>query len=167
MTQNRRTAQHSRSPVSDTAPLSLMGDLSPALRPVAGAGCCRPLAREQAPISAGTLVHELWLDLQSRDGLQFESRAASFGLCRQGHALAARGHGAGAPGAQAACRAQSLTLGMNWPMPPPPRADAGPEPGLERLGRPGCRLLQVAELRAVIGLEVDEVARVLGAPSRR
>ncbi len=120
------------------------------------------LSREQAPISAGTLVHELWLDLQSREGLRFENRTAFLAYAGKAmrsllvdmarERLARKRH----------AELQSLTLGEEL-------ADAAATPeqtlaltqALERLGALDARLLQVAELRAVIGLEVDEVAQVL------
>ncbi|CAD5372867.1 conserved hypothetical protein [Rubrivivax sp. A210] len=122
------------------------------------------LAREQAPISTGTLAHELYLGLQHRDELRFGTRAEF--LAYAGRAmrsllvdmarerLAARRHAELVP----------LTLGHDV-------ADlAGGTPeqllalnqALERLGQIDERLLRVAEMRAVLGLEVAEIAQALG-----
>jgi RNA polymerase sigma factor (TIGR02999 family) len=122
------------------------------------------LAREQAPISTGTLANELYLDLRARSHLRFASREAF--LAYAGRAmrhllvdmarerLAHKRHAELVP----------LTLGAEV-------ADQGlgtPEQllalnqALERLGQIDARLLQVAEMRAVLGLEVAEVAQALG-----
>jgi RNA polymerase sigma factor (TIGR02999 family) len=121
------------------------------------------LAREQAPISTTTLVHELYLDLQRRPGLQFDSREAFFAYAARAmrhllvdlarERLAAKRHAELLP----------LTLGAEV-------ADAAASPeqllalnqALERLGALDERLLKVAELRALMGLEVAEVALALG-----
>ncbi|MEO8079289.1 MAG: sigma-70 family RNA polymerase sigma factor [Caldimonas sp.] len=121
------------------------------------------LAREQAPMSAGTLAHELYLGLHHRSDLRFASRAEF--LAYAGRAmrsllvdmarerLAAKRHAELLP----------LTLGHDL-------ADNGggtPEQllalnqALERLGEIDRRLLQVAEMRAVLGLEVREIAAAL------
>ena len=120
------------------------------------------LAGERAPISAGTLAHELYLELQQRADLRFANRAAF--LAYAGRAmrsllvdmarerLAQKRHGEHLP----------LTLGIEV-------ADAGGTPeqvlalsqAFERLGQLDARLLQVAELRAVMGLDVGEVAQLL------
>lgn len=120
------------------------------------------LSRERTPMSAGTLVHELWLELQGRSGLVFDSRAAF--LAYAGKAMRsllvdmARERVAHKRHAEW----QTLTLGVEL-------ADAAATPeqtlalsqALERLGALDARLLQVAELRAVMGLSVEEVAQVL------
>jgi RNA polymerase sigma factor (TIGR02999 family) len=121
------------------------------------------LARERSPISTGTLAHELYLGLQARGDLRFGTRAEF--LVYAGRAmrsllvdmarerLAAKRHSDLVP----------LTLGGEV-------ADTGggtPEQllalnqALERLGQIDERLLRVAEMRAVLGLEVPEIAAVL------
>lgn len=122
------------------------------------------LAREQAPISTHTLVHELYIDLQRRPELRFQSRAAFFAYAARAmrhllvdmarERLAAKRHSELLP----------LTLGAEVG----DEANASPEQvlalhqALERLGALDERLLKVAELRAVMGLEVSEVAALLG-----
>ena len=122
------------------------------------------LAREQAPISTGTLAHELYLDLQHRSDLRFGSREEFLGYAARAmrsllvdmarERLAQKRHAELVP----------LTLGAEV-------GDAGsgtPEQllalnqALERLGQIDPRLLKVAEMRAVLGLEVPEVAQALG-----
>jgi RNA polymerase sigma factor (TIGR02999 family) len=120
------------------------------------------LARERTPISTGTLAHELYLDLQRRDDLQFGSMEQF--LAYAGRAMRsmlvdmARERMAQKRSAELL----PLTLGAEI-------ADAGATPeqmlalnqALERLGQAEPRLLQVAEMRAVLGLELAEIARAL------
>lgn len=121
------------------------------------------LAGERAPMSASTLAHELYLNLQGRDDWQFSTREAFLAYASRAmrsllvdmarERLAQKRHAELVP----------LTLGGE-------AADFGagtPESMLalnqafERLGRVDPRLLQVAEMRAVLGMEVPEVARAL------
>lgn len=121
------------------------------------------LARERAPISTITLAHELYLGLRARADLQFPSRLAFLAYASRAmrsllvdmarERLAAKRHVELLP----------LTLGEEA------HDIAGGTPeqllalnqALERLGQIDERLLRVAELRAVMGLEVSEVAAAL------
>jgi RNA polymerase sigma factor (TIGR02999 family) len=121
------------------------------------------LAREQAPISTTTLVHELYLELQARPELRFATRQAFFAYAARAmrHLLVDLARERLAAKRQA--ELLPLTLGGDI-------ADAAASPeqvmalnqALERLGALDERLLKVAELRAVMGLEVAEVALALG-----
>jgi RNA polymerase sigma factor (TIGR02999 family) len=122
------------------------------------------LAREQAPVSAGTLAHELYLGLQGRGELRFGSRGEFLAYASRAmrsllvdmarERLAAKRHAEWLPltmGEEVAdrgCGTPEQVLALNQ--------------ALERLGRIDARLLQVAELRAVMGLDVTEVAQALG-----
>lgn len=121
------------------------------------------LTGEPASISARTLTHELYLELQHRSDLRFGSRAEF--LAYAGRAMRsllvdmARERMA----ARRSAELVPLTLGSEV-------IDQGsgtPEQvlalnqALERLGRLDNRLLQVAEMRAVLGLEVLEISRLL------
>lgn len=122
------------------------------------------LAREQSSISTITLAHELYLSLQGRDALRFDSmerflayssramRSLLVDMARE--RLALKRHAELVP----------LTLGHDL-------VDAGggtPEQilaldqALRRLGDADPRLLQVAEMRAVMGMEVSAIARATG-----
>ena len=122
------------------------------------------LAGEQAPISAHTLTHELYLQLQHRDDLRFGTRQAFLAYTARAmrsllvdmarERLAAKRHAELVP----------LTLSSDC-------IDQGagtPEQllqlnqAIERLGLIDARLMQVAEMRAVLGLEVREIADALG-----
>lgn len=122
------------------------------------------LAREQSPISTGTLAHELYLGLRERSDLRFATREAFLAYASRAmrhllvdmarERLAQKRHAELVP----------LTLGEEVA----DRGSGTPEQllalnqALERLGQIEPRLLQVAELRAVLGLEVPEVAKALG-----
>lgn len=122
------------------------------------------LAREQAAISAHTLTHELYLQLQQRDDLRFDSRAAFLAYASQAmrsllvdlarERLAAKRH------------ADLVPLTMSAEV--VPAGGGTPEQilqlnqTLQRLGQIDERLMRVAEMRAVLGLEVAEIAQVLG-----
>lgn len=121
------------------------------------------LASERVSMSAATLAHELYLDLQHRSDLRFESRAQFLAYASRAmrhllvdmarERLAAKRHSELMP----------LTLGAEV-------ADAAANPeqllllneALERLAQLDARLFEVAQLRAVLGLEVQEVAALLG-----
>lgn len=121
------------------------------------------LAREQAPISAGTLAHELYLGLHGRGDLRFESRLAFLAYASRAmrhllvdlarERLADKRHADLVPltlsheGIEGGSARPDQLLAMNQ--------------ALERLGQIDPRLLRVAEMRAVLGLEVSEIALVL------
>jgi RNA polymerase sigma factor (TIGR02999 family) len=121
------------------------------------------LAREQSPVSTGTLAHELYLSLRHRDDLRFGSRLEFLAYASRAmrsllvdmarERMAAKRHAELVP----------LTLGHDM-------ADIGggtPEQllaldqALGRLGQLDTRLLQIAEMRAVLGMEVVEIAEAL------
>lgn len=121
------------------------------------------LAREQAPISTVTLAHELYIDLQSRSELRFASRAEF--MAYAGRAMRsllvdmARERLAQKRDAELL----PLTLGAGLADPAArPEQVLAMNQAFERLGAVDPRLLRVAELRAVMGLEVPEVAALLG-----
>jgi RNA polymerase sigma factor (TIGR02999 family) len=122
------------------------------------------LARERAPISTVTLANELYLELRCRSDLRFASREEFLGYASRAmrsllvdmarERLAKKRHAEFLP----------LTLGHDL-------VDVGagtPEQllalnqSLERLGQIDERLLRVAEMRAVMGMEVSEIALAMG-----
>lgn len=121
------------------------------------------LHQERAPISTRTLVHDLYLGLQHRSDLRFGSRGEFLAYAGKAmrHLLVDMARERLAQKRDA--ELLPLTLGEEV-------ADHGATPEqilflnqvLERLGRIDARLLQVAEMRAVLGLEVPEVALALG-----
>jgi RNA polymerase sigma factor (TIGR02999 family) len=122
------------------------------------------LAAEQSPISAHTLTHELYLQLQHRDDLRFCNRQAFLAYT----ARAMRSLLVDMARERLAAKRQAelvpLTLSAEF-------TDQGagtPEQllqlnqSIERLGLIDPRLMQVAEMRAVLGLEVPDIALALG-----
>lgn len=119
------------------------------------------LAREQSAISTGTLAHELYLGLQHRGDLRFGSRAQFMAYAARAmrsllvdmarERLAAKRHGELLP----------LTLHDVADTAGTPDQLLALNQALERLGQVDARLLQVAEMRAVLGLEVSEIALAL------
>lgn len=122
------------------------------------------LAREQAPMSAGTLAHELYLGLQGRADLRFDTRSQF--LAYASRAMRSLLVDMARERLAQKRSAELLPLSLGGDM-----ADTGggtPEQwlavdqALQRLGRIEPRLMQVAELRAVLGLELPDIAMQLG-----
>ena len=122
------------------------------------------LAREQAPVSAGTLAHELYLGLQHRSDLRFASRAEF--LAYAGRAM--RSLLVDMARERLAAKRQAELLPLTLAHDLADRGSGTPEQmlalnqALERLGQLDPRLLLVAEMRAVLGLELPQIAAALG-----
>ena len=121
------------------------------------------LAGEHTPVSAGTLAHELYLSMQHRSDLRFASRGAF--LAYAGRAMRSLLVDMARERMAAKRQAELLPLTLGHDL-----ADHGggtPEQllalnqALERLGEVDRRLVQVAEMRAVLGLELPEIAAAL------
>ena len=123
------------------------------------------LARESAPISTRTLAHELYLDLQGQaQALHFTSQAQFMAYAARAmrsllvdmarQRLAEKRH--------AECLPLTFADGVADAEAGRPEAVLALNQALERLGQLEPRLMQVAELRALLGLEVPEVAQALG-----
>lgn len=121
------------------------------------------LARERSPISTVTLAHELYLNLRDRSDLKFDSsrhfmayasramRSLLVDMARE--RLAQKRHAELMP----------LTLGAEVPdLGGTPEQLVALDDALSRLGAVDERLMRVAEMRVVMGLEVSEVAAALG-----
>jgi RNA polymerase sigma factor (TIGR02999 family) len=120
------------------------------------------LARESAPISTHTLAHELYLNLRDRGELQFGTReqflAYSARALRSLLVDMARQRIAQKRSAQLL----PLTIGESV-------ADGSGTPeqlvaldeALERLGGIDARLMRVAEMRVIMGMEVSDIAAAL------
>lgn len=121
------------------------------------------LAKEQAPISTGTLANELYLSLQGRDDLRFGSMEQFLGYASRAMRSLLVDMARERIAQKRSAELLPLTLGHDV-------ADGGsgtPEQmlslnqAIERLGQADPRLLQVAEMRAVMGMELPEIARAL------
>jgi RNA polymerase sigma factor (TIGR02999 family) len=121
------------------------------------------LAREQAPISTITLAHELYLALEGRADLQFASMEEFLGYASRAMRSLLVDMARERIAQKRSAQLMPLTLGEDVV----DLAAGNPErilalnQALERLGRAEPRLLQVAEMRAVMGMEVPAIARVL------
>lgn len=121
------------------------------------------LARERAPISTHTLAHELYLNLRERGELKFGTQeqflAYSARALRSLLVDMARQRIAQKRSAELF----PLTLGEGV-------ADSSGTPeellaldeALERLGAIDARLMRVAEMRVIIGMEVSDIAAAVG-----
>lgn len=121
------------------------------------------LAREQAPVSAGTLAHELYLSMQHRRDLRFASRAEF--LAYAGRAM--RSLLVDMARERMAVKRQADLLPLTLAHDLADDGNATPEQLLalnqafERLAELDERLVRVAEMRAVLGLELTEIAAAL------
>jgi RNA polymerase sigma factor (TIGR02999 family) len=120
------------------------------------------LAREQAPISTGTLAHELYLNLRDRPELQFANvgqfmayasramRSLLVDMARERLAL------------KRDAKLMPLTLGADVPdMGGTPEQLVALDDALTRLGNLDERLMRVGEMRIIMGMEVPEIAAAL------
>lgn len=121
------------------------------------------LAREQAAISTGTLTHELYLTLQSRDDLRFGSRLEFLGYA----ARAMRTLLVDMARARLAAKRDAELVPLTQGLEVADATSARPEQVLaaqrafERLAKASPRLAQVADLRAMAGLSLAEIASLL------
>jgi DNA-directed RNA polymerase specialized sigma24 family protein len=76
------------------------------------------LAREQAPISTGTLAHELYLDLQSRGELRFGSHAEFMAYASRAMRSLLVDMARERLAQKRDAELLPLTLGAAWPTPP-------------------------------------------------
>jgi RNA polymerase sigma factor (TIGR02999 family) len=121
------------------------------------------LARERAPISTITLAHELYLNLHERTDLQFGTREQFLAYSSRAMRSLLVDMARERIAKKRSAELLPLTLGGDVP-------DAGGTPeqlvaldeAMERLGTIDARLLRVAEMRVIMGMEVGEMASALG-----
>lgn len=121
------------------------------------------LAREQAPISTITLAHELYLNLQQRPDLKFGSRAQFLAYSSRAMRSLLVDMARERIAKKRSAELLPLTLGAEVP-------DAGGTPeqlvaldeAMEKLGAIDARMLRVAEMRVIMGMEVGDMASALG-----
>jgi RNA polymerase sigma factor (TIGR02999 family) len=121
------------------------------------------LAREHAPISAATLTHELFLQLHDRRDLRFLNRGQFLSyvgramrslLVDMARARIARKRSADLT---------RLTPGSNvQDHAGTPEQLVALDEALERLGKLDARLLEVAQLRVIVGMDIADIAAALG-----
>jgi RNA polymerase sigma factor (TIGR02999 family) len=121
------------------------------------------LAREHAPVSTGTLAHELYLNLRNRHDLKFANAAQFYAYAGRAmrsllvdmarERMAQKRHAELMP----------LTLGAEVPdLGGTPEQLVALDEALSRLEALDDRLLRVAQMRVIMGLEVAEMAQALG-----
>ena len=121
------------------------------------------LSRERSPISTVTLAHELYLNLRDRADLKFATPGAFLAYASRAmrsllvdmarERLAQKRYADLIP----------LTLGVAAPdLAGTPEQLIALDDALARLGAAEPRLMQVAELRVVMGMQVNEIADALG-----
>lgn len=122
------------------------------------------LARERAPISTITLVHDLYLDLQDREDLKFATREQFLAYASRAMRSLLVDMARERLAQKRSAELLPLTFGNDV-------ADAGagtPEQilalneAIERLGRIEPRLLMVCDMRAILGMDLGAIAIALG-----
>jgi RNA polymerase sigma factor (TIGR02999 family) len=121
------------------------------------------LSRERSPISTVTLAHELYLSLRDRNNLKFASAAEFMAYASRAMRSLLVDMARERLAQKRSAELIPLTLGGAVPdLAGTPEQLIALEDALARLGAADPRLMQVAELRVVMGMQVDEIADALG-----
>jgi RNA polymerase sigma factor (TIGR02999 family) len=121
------------------------------------------LSREQTPISTVTLAHELYLNLRDRPNLQFATPGAFLAYASRAMRSLLVDMARERLAQKRSAQLMPLTLGAEVPdLAGTPEQLVALDDALSRLGQLDERLMRVAELRVIMGLEVAEVAEALG-----
>lgn len=120
------------------------------------------LSREHSPISTMTLAHELYLNLQGREDLQFGSAAQFLAYASRAMRSLLVDMARERLAQKRSAQLMPLTLGADVPdLGGTPEQLVALDDALSRLGAVDPRLMQVAELRVVMGMAVAEIAAAL------
>jgi RNA polymerase sigma factor (TIGR02999 family) len=121
------------------------------------------LAREQSPISTVTLAHELYLNLRGRADLQFSSVPAFLAYVSRAMRSLLVDMARQRLAQKRSVELMPLTLGAEVPdFAGTPEQLVALDDALSRLGNVDARLLHVAEMRVIMGMEVTEIAAAIG-----
>ncbi|HEY7642582.1 MAG TPA: ECF-type sigma factor [Steroidobacteraceae bacterium] len=121
------------------------------------------LAREQSPISTVTLAHELYLNLRDRQNLKFASAAEFMAYASRAMRSLLVDMARERLAQKRSADLIPLTLGAAAPdFSGTPEQLIALDDALARLGAAEPRLMKVAELRVIMGMQVDEIADALG-----
>jgi RNA polymerase sigma factor (TIGR02999 family) len=121
------------------------------------------LARERAPVSTMTLAHELYLNLRDREDLKFPSSGAFLAYASRAMRSLLVDMARERLAQKRSAELMPLTLGAEIPdLGGTPEQLVALDDALTRLGDVDARLLKVAEMRVIMGMEVAEVAEALG-----
>ena len=121
------------------------------------------LSREHSPISTVTLAHELYLSLRDRDNLKFASAAEFMAYASRAMRSLLVDMARERLAQKRSADLIPLTLSVAAPdLAGTPEQLIALDDALARLGAADPRLMQVAELRVVMGMQVNEIADALG-----
>jgi len=120
------------------------------------------LAREYAPVSAGTLAHELYLNMCRREDLRFATREQFLAYSARAMRSLLVDMARERMAEKRSAELFPLTLGMSI-------ADSNGTPeqlvaldeALERLSALDERLVRVAEMKIILGMELSDIAAAL------
>ena len=120
------------------------------------------LAKEQTPVSTLTLVHELYLDMNHRSDLRFETRSQFLAYASRAMRSLLIDIARGRIAKKRAGQVLSLTCGAHV-------ADGAGTPeqlvaldeALLRLAKLDERLVRIAEMRVILGMELADIATAL------
>ena len=120
------------------------------------------LSRERQPVSTVTLAHELYLNLRDRDDLQFTNPAQFMAYASRAMRSLLVDMARERMAQKRSADLLPLTLGADVPdLAGTPEQLVALDEALTRLGAVDDRLMRVAEMRIVMGLEVAEIAAAL------
>lgn len=121
------------------------------------------LSREHSPISTVTLAHELYLNLRDRENLRFASAAQFMAYASRAMRSLLVDMARERLALKRSAELMPLTVGAAVPdLCGTPEQLIALDDALARLGAAEPRLMQVAELRVVMGMQVTEIADALG-----
>jgi RNA polymerase sigma factor (TIGR02999 family) len=121
------------------------------------------LAREQASISTVTLAHELYLSLRNRDDLNFPSVGQFMAYISRAMRSLLVDMARERLTQKRSAAVMPLTVGVDVPdLAGTPEQLVALDDALTRLGDMDDRVMRVAEMRVIMGMEVTEVAEALG-----
>jgi RNA polymerase sigma factor (TIGR02999 family) len=120
------------------------------------------LSRERSPVSTVTLAHELYLNLRGRDDLEFPTPGAFMAYASRAMRSLLVDMARERMAQKRAAELLPLTLGADIPdLGGTPEQLVALDDALTRLGNVEARLMRVAEMRVIMGLEVSEIAAAL------
>ena len=121
------------------------------------------LSRERAPVSTVTLAHELYLNLRDRDDLKFASAAQFMAYASRAMRSLLVDMARERLAQKRSAQLMPLTLGADVPdLGGTPEQLVALDDALTRLGLVDERLMRVAEMRVIMGMQVAEIADALG-----
>ena len=121
------------------------------------------LSREHSPISTVTLAHELYLNLRGRPDVNFPNPGAFMAYASRAMRSLLVDMARERLAQKRSADLMPLTLGADVPdLGGTPEQLVALDDALSRLGSVDARLMHVAEMRVIMGMDVAEVADALG-----